>query len=487
MATQAAELRYAVRIRVVLKYLGQLSIILAGFTIVPLVMSFVFGDTNISVRYSIVIAGLVAAGGGLSRIPASAKVQANEGMVLVALMFLLTALVMSYPLMASGMGFADALFEAVSAVTTTGLSARANVADAPDTFFFARAWMQWYGGLGIVVFSLALLVHPGPEAHSLAAGEAEADDLVGGTRAYARMVIAVYGVMTAVGVAGCWIAGLGLVDAFEYTFSGVSTGGFAPTEAGLAQQGWPIQVWVTLLCFAGSVPLGYYYRIHMKKQRVALDLLQLKALVVFCTVATLALGATMWLNSDVTESQVLHHSPLLAISAQSTAGFSTVSCAELDASSKLVLMFSMLAGGGVGSTAGGVKLLRLLVALSVLRVVLVRTSLPKHAVSAPGLAGRRLDDKAIHAALLLIVLFLVVVALSWLPFVAWGYSPIDSLFEVVSATGTVGLSAGVTSSELPPLLKAILCIDMFMGRLEIMAWLVVFYSGTWFGQRMEEA
>ncbi|MCI5210602.1 MAG: TrkH family potassium uptake protein, partial [Candidatus Electrothrix sp. ATG2] len=78
------------------------------------------------------------------------------------------------------------------------------------------------------------------------------------------------------------------------------------------------------------------------------------------------------------------------------------------------------------------------------------------------------------------------VALSWLPFVVMGYSPLNSLFEVVSATGTAGLSAGLTSATLPLLLKGILCVDMLMGRLEIMAWLVLLYPGTWFGRKMEE-
>jgi trk system potassium uptake protein TrkH len=183
--------------------------------------------------------------------------------------------------------------------------------------------------------------------------------------------------------------------------------------------------------------------------------------------------------------QVLHHAPLLALSAQTTAGFSSMPCGQLDAGSKLVLIFSMLVGGGAGSTAGGFKLLRLLIAASVLRLIVQRTCLPKHAVIESRLAGRRLQDEEIQAALLLMVLFVAVVALSWLPFVAMGYSPLDSFFEVVSATGTAGLSVGLTSATLPPLLKGILCVDMLMGRLEIMAWLVMLYPKTWFGRRME--
>jgi trk system potassium uptake protein TrkH len=484
-AKQATELRYAVRFRVICKYFGQLCLVLAALTLAPLAMSVIFGDRIITLRYGIMISGLAALGTGLARLRAPSRVQANEGMVLVALMFFFTPLVMSYPMMASGLAFPDAFFEAVSGVTTTGLSTKATLVGAPETFLFARAWMQWYGGLGIVVLSLALVMQPGLVAKGLAVTEAEADDLVGGTRAHARRVLKVYGALTGLGIIGSWAVGVGFIDAVQYTFAAVSTGGFAPNDAGLASLGWLAQVWITLLCLAGAIPLTFYHRMVMEKRGGAVEFLQLRAVVVAALVVSLAMGAAMRLSGGLAWSQVFHHAPLLAFSAQTTAGFSSMSCAQLDAGSKLVLIFSMLVGGGAGSTAGGIKLLRLLIAVSVLRLILLRTCLPKHAVIEPRLTGRRLQAEEIHAALLLIVLFVAVVALSWLPFVAVGYSPLDSLFEVVSATGTVGLSVGLTSATLPALLKGILCVDMLLGRLEIIAWLVMLYPGTWVGRKME--
>jgi trk system potassium uptake protein TrkH len=84
-------------------------------------------------------------------------------------------------------------------------------------------------------------------------------------------------------------------------------------------------------------------------------------------------------------------------------------------------------------------------------------------------------------------MFLGVVTVSWFFFLLYGYDPLNALFEVVSATGTVGLSAGVTNAAMPDFLKGILCLDMLMGRLEILAWLVIFYPRTWIGKRMEES
>jgi trk system potassium uptake protein TrkH len=190
-AKQATELRYAVRYRVVCKYFGQLCLVLAALTLVPLAMSVIFGDRIITLRYGIMIGGFAALGAGLARLRAPSRVQANEGMVLVALMFFFTPLVMSYPMMASGLSFPDAFFEAVSGVTTTGLSTKATLVGVPETFLFARAWMQWYGGLGIMVFSLALVMQPGLVAKGLTVTDTETDDLVGGTRAHARRILKV--------------------------------------------------------------------------------------------------------------------------------------------------------------------------------------------------------------------------------------------------------------------------------------------------------
>jgi trk system potassium uptake protein TrkH len=143
----------------------------------------------------------------------------------------------------------------------------------------------------------------------------------------------------------------------------------------------------------------------------------------------------------------------------------------------------MMVGGGVGSTAGGFKILRLLVMMQLLRVLVLRASLARHAVAEPRLESHRLLETEVHDALVIILLFIGVIVLSWFPFLVMGYSPLDALFEVVSATGTVGLSVGIVSSDLPALLKGVLCLDMLLGRLEVMVWMVFFSRKTWVGRR----
>lgn len=143
----------------------------------------------------------------------------------------------------------------------------------------------------------------------------------------------------------------------------------------------------------------------------------------------------------------------------------------------------MLIGGDIGSTAGGIKIFRLLVILMLIRLIFARTCLPRHAVLEPRVAGHTVEPAEMNLTVGLVLLYLAVVAVSWFAFVISGFDGLDSLFEVVSAVGTVGLSAGLAASDLPSWLKLVLCVDMLVGRLEIIGIFVLVYPRTWFGRR----
>ncbi len=173
----------------------------------------------------------------------------------------------------------------------------------------------------------------------------------------------------------------------------------------------------------------------------------------------------------------------MVVSAQTTAGFSSLDTGSLDNVSKLLLIFAMGIGGGVGSTAGGIKLLRLLVLITLIRHLVHIICVPANTVIEQKLGKRTIEPGEARDALVIILLFVGVILLSWLPFVAYGYAPLDALFEVVSATATAGLSTGIATQELPTVLKSVLCVDMFLGRLECVAWLIFFYRRTWIGRK----
>ncbi|PLX99647.1 MAG: Trk-type K+ transporter membrane component [Desulfuromonas sp.] len=485
MARSGFELFYAVRLRNILHYLGQFLLIVAGLNLVNVLAALLFAEIRIGLNFLLVVAILGASGYLLMRIPHRGQLQFNEAMVIAALFFLLVPVISTLPLQASGVPFIDSLFETISAVTTTGLSTLGAIESRPHSFVFARAWMQWYGGLGIVILSLAMVLSPGLSSMRLATLETEHDDLAGGTRAYAKRILLVYLVLTAGGFIVWLVLGGRPLEGLYYVLAAVSTGGFAPNNNSFADLANLRLAWsVTLLCLAGAVPLALYYTAANKGWRSLFSDIEFRAVLAAGVLTTVLLGGFIWLQERSLEA-VLTHAPLMALSAQTTSGFSSMDPAALDPASKAVMIFAMSGGGGIGSTAGGFKLMRLLLLFFIMTRCVVRMGLPNRAVQTRKWGGKVIDDREILDALLIVFAFLGVVFVSWTAFLYYGYSPLDSLFEVVSATATVGLSSGVTAEMLPASLKLVLCADMLFGRLEFIAWMVLLYPRTWFGRQRE--
>lgn len=481
MKNALTSLYYSVRFKTLAKYLGTLALMLAALACVPLLVSLWFGEHALSGRYLAVISVLLIAGLPSLRLPHPNDVQFNESLTITALAFVIAPLIMTYPMMGAGLSFIDAWFEAVSAITTTGLSTTADLQQMPHTFLFARAWMQWYGGLGIVVVSVAILLkHPTALRRLI---NPSGDTMITTTRLYARRTLLVYSVLTLAGLA---LLMLLLDDAFIallLTLAAISTGGFAPLNNSLADLPWLTQLAVCTLGLAGAIPFIFYYRVWRGSWRAVWGDFEVRALL--GVTAAICLLLILALQADLGWSNAWRHGVVLGLSAQTTTGFTSLDIAQLSPLPLTLLIFAMLIGGGAGSTAGGIKILRLLILVRLIQLIIRRSALPPHAVSDARLGGRALEGHEIERALVLILLFIGVIATSWLIFIAHGYAPLPALFEVTSAAGTVGLSSGITSQALEPLLKVLLCLNMLLGRVEIIALLVVLYPRTWIGKRME--
>ncbi len=476
-------LSYAVDIRVVARYFGYLSLSLAAMAAVPAGVALGFGETMAAEHYAIVCAALLAGGVVLSRVPADDGIQINEGLVTVALTFIVGALAMSWPFMAAGLSFVDAFFEAVSGLTTTGLSTLASVEDKPVSFLFTRAWLQWYGGLAIIVVALAVIIGPSANAKRLSVDEGGGAEVVASARVRARGVLKVYVGLTIAGVVLLWIAGASPFDAIVHTFAAVSTGGFSSHDGGVAPLPTLAAAGISLLSLFGAISFSLHFRALRSGPRTLWEDGEVRALITLVVLTSLALSGCMLAAGGAPGPALAGDAAFLAISAQTTTGFATVPVGDLSAAAKLILIVSMAIGGDMGSTAGGIKIFRLLVVGRLLQLLLARTCVASHAVMTPRIAGRIIDDVELRIACGVVAAYACVVAVSWFVFVAFAYDPLDALFEVVSAVATAGLSAGLASPGLPAALKGLLCVDMLMGRLEIIAILVLVYPRTWFARK----
>ncbi|UCE31897.1 MAG: TrkH family potassium uptake protein [Burkholderiales bacterium] len=485
VADRLAVLTYAVRARPVLRYCGQLALVLATLTAVPLAVCALSGEWTVAGRYALVVAGLLAFGASTAAIRAPAHVQVNEALTVIVIAFAAAGLLGAWPLAAAGIRFSDALFESVSAVTTTGLSTLGDVEAQGRAFQFARAWMQWCGGLGIAVFSVALLMGHPSVARLLAEPALEGETFSSTARTHARRSLLVYALLTVFGIAILWTMTGDGFTALVHTLAAVSTGGFSSLDASVAGLGSRAAAAAAVALGAlGAVAMHLYWRSAHAGVRGWLKVLaadgELRALLALFLLLGLALGWLRWLQGA---EAPWYHGFVMGISAQSTTGFASMPVQGMDGASKLVMIFAMLVGGSAGSTAGGFKLLRLLIVLRLLQLTLGRTGMPPDAVAEPYLGGRRLEPEDAIRALVLVLAFVALPLLSWLPFLAIGYDPLDSLFEVVSACATAGLSTGIVRPELEASLKAVLCFDMLAGRVEIIALLVVLRPANWLGRR----
>ncbi len=476
-------LHFAVRPRVVAKYTGQILLAHAALALVPASVSLLGAPAAVGWLYLVVIALFALVGGAAARLSCTTAIQTNEALVVSALAFVLPGIAMALPLLGFGIAPIDALFDSISGITTTGLSTLADVENLPAAFHFGRAWLQWIGGLGTVVLVLALVLPSSLAAKRLGFDSHAESELVGSTRTRARGILVVYVLLTALGWVLCKLAGLEAATALELTLSAISTGGFAPRNASLADFTPLARTAVSVVCLLGAVSFFWFLRLSPRTLRHALRDRQVSTLVVLVALGAVPIGCALANHGLVTGREAVWQSLWMSISAQTTAGFATLAPADLPDFALVTVGLQMLIGGEVGSTAGGLKILRTLILGKLFVNRMLRASMPARSELSERLNGQTIRPAEIEGAATLALVLLAFAALFWLAFLAYGHEPLASLFDVVSALGTVGLSAGVTGPELEAPLKLVLCTGMLLGRLEVFALLILVFPVTWIGRK----
>lgn len=406
------------------------------------------------------------------------KLQLVDAIVITALVYLLYSLLGAIPFLPVK-PFLDAFFEAMSGFTTTGLT-MINESAISHTLHFYRAYTQWLGGMGIIVLSLAILLRPGKAAFKLYSTEFGEENILGSVEATAKAVIQVYLLLTAVGFVAFLLAGMSPFDSLIHILTTIPTGGFSNYPASIGYFNSPVislTVCVFMMLGAFSFPL-YYLSVSENSLRFVKDE-QVQGLVLITLI-----GSLIFIISFGATIQSIVPGIFQTVTSITTTGFSTVSSADLSDGEKLTTSVLMIIGGSTGSTAGGIKIFRLLILLAFVRVAFFRTLLPREAKIPLGFGGIDVTKGEAETITAFFVTYLGILLLSTLSII-WleGTGLTDSMFEVASAEGTVGLSVGLTSPSLNPLSKIILSLNMWIGRLEILPVLVVLYPKIWFPGR----
>jgi trk system potassium uptake protein TrkH len=478
-----ATLSFAVRPRVLARLTGRVALLLTGINAPLVLVSLIDQEWAGAGAHAAVLAVLVGLWVVLSRGKAAAVPQTNEAMVLSALAFGLGSAALALPWWAEGVPFIDALFEGVSAVTTTGLSTLDSVENKPWSFLFARAWGQWSGGLMIVLLALFLTLERGAVAGRWLSYQLTAEEVMLGSRAWMRTMAMVYSGITVVTIVAFLAVGLDPWNALLHGLTTVCGGGFAADDAsigGIGGRG--VQAVAMIGGVFGAVSFLIWPQLRKGRWREVLGAPELRAFATLCIAGSIVLFGTMTLLSGLPWRETLWDAFLMSLSCQTTTGFSTLDLGPLDPVSKVVMTVQMLLGGDTASAAGGIKMFRLIAMLRLAQGAIARTALAPHAVI-PTRAG---EADLIRGTATVVTLFALMLLLSWSTFLGAGIDPVDALYDCASALSICGASVGVASHGLAWPLKLVLTVVMLVGRLEIVAVLVLFYPRTWIGRRQDE-
>ena len=460
------------RYRAILGYTGLLSLIASLLILSPLVLLAIY-PREAGSAWGFLLPGLAIGLPGLvlwrrlTPRPAESLTM-PEGAVIVVLTWLLATLAGAIPFIFSGMSFTHALFESTSGWTTAGLSVL-DVSRASPLLLFYRSVTQLAGGAGLAILMLSTLT--GPLGPGLAVVEGRQEQLLPHVRRSARLVLTLYAGYNAVGILALRLAGMTWFDAVNHAFSALSTGGFSTRAQSIAYWQSPaVEIVVVVLMLLGMLNFLTAYTFLRTKFRATARNSEVRqsAILILIGTAVLFFGVTGSLYATIGER--LRVAIFNTVSALSTTGFATVDYGPWGGLGWLVLILSMLIGGGAGSTAGGIKQYRIHVLFKGLLWEFRRRLLPRRAVTEPDVwqGEHRLfiSDRQLRQVAMFVFLYGVVFVVGSGIIAAYGYPLQDSLFEFASALSTVGISVGITSADAPAGVLWVEMLAMFLGRLE---------------------
>jgi trk system potassium uptake protein len=473
--------------RVIGFYLGRVFLVVAAAGTLPLVWAAAAREWHPFGSFLLMIGIFLLFGTlGVRLAPREHKLDWSHGMVVVALTWLIVPMIGAVPLLLSG-HFGrplDAAFDAMSGITTTGLSLLADLDHLASSLNFWRHLLQFLGGQGIILAALSIFAGTG--GITLYFGEARDERILPSVTSTARFIWAVSVVHLVFGVAALGLVSW-LVLGFELHrsvfhglmifFAGFDTGGFSPqsTSVGYYHSG-TFEAITAVIMVAGAISFGVHYALWRGPRRAVLANLETKTIlstVGFTLVLTLlGLAATgVFTTIGGLTRQGLFH----VISAHTGTGFATVPSLELATWGGLAfggLAIAMALGGMGSSTAGGVKSLRIGLTIKAVINQIRQVLLPEHAVvgTAYYQSGRKhLTAPLIQSVMIVSLLYVALYLLGAGIGLAYGVPLQDALFESVSASANVGLSVGVTDPAMPAPLEAVYMLQMWAGRLEFVA------------------
>ncbi len=476
--------------RMILRILSYVLLIEAVAMLPPLILSLVFKEFAAAQAFLITIALCFGFCGVLMLFsPRRSALYAMEGYVITALSWIVMSVFGALPFVFSGFipNFFDALFETVSGFTTTGATILNDIEALPKSLLYWRSFTHWLGGMGVLVFLLAIVSLSGGKGNLFYLMRAESPGYDVGKmtpqlKKTAKMLYIIYIILTLVQIVILICGGMPVFDSFCIAFGTAGTGGFGVTNNGLAAYNPFCQSVCTVFMLLFGVNFSLYYLLIVRQFKEVLKNEELWAyLGIFFLAAFLISFNTLPAMQNFGEA--FHHAAFQAASIMTTTGFNTVDFNVWPVFSKTILVILMFIGASAGSTGGGIKVSRLVIAFKSLRREMHKIIHPR-SVRLIRLNGKSLDERVVSGVSIFLLAYLMLLCVSLLLISLDNFSFETNFTSVVSCLSNIGPgldAVGPTSnySAYSNFSKVILTADMLLGRLEIFPLLILFLPHVW--------
>ena len=473
---------------VVFRLLGYILLCEGGLMGLPALVSILYGEWEVLRVFLFTIALCCLIGGALTRIrPRSRIFYMREGCVTAALTWVLISVMGAVPFVLSGAipDPIEALFETVSGFTTTGASVLADVESLPMGILFWRSFTHWIGGMGILVFLLAVMPLTGGSHVNLMKAESpgpQVEKMVPSVQATAKILYTIYLGMTILQILFMLAGGCPLMDTLLITFGTAGTGGFGVRNDSLASYSTYIQVVVTVFMILFGVNFSAYFYLTRRKFKKAIAIEEVRW---YLIVIAAAIAMVSWNIRDLFPDfrTAVQQAAFQVGSIITTTGFSSCDYDLWPPFAKTVLVTLMFIGACAGSTGGGMKISRLVTLAKSIRKEIQQTLHP-NAVTPVRVDGKPINHETLRSINVFMAAYIIIFTVSVLLVSLDGYS-MTTNFTAVAATfnnigpGLEGVGPTANFGFYSSFSKLVLTFDMLAGRLELFPMLLLFAPETW--------
>lgn len=480
-----------IRLGIISKYIGMVLLLDSAFMLAAAVIAWGNGmDSGFGPLFLSFV--LTAALGAFPMVfvGKTREISSKEAYVIVAGAWLLSCVVGMFPYLMWGGTFdlVDAWFETVSGFTTTGATILTDVEVLPKSMLFWRSATHWIGGMGVVMFALTILPSLGKTKMTLSSVELSPlarDNFKYRTQKIVLILLYVYIGMTLLETVLLRVAGMGWFDAVNHSFSTIATGGFSTRNLSIgAYDSVFIEAVITFFTFASGLHFGLIFATLIGSRRNIFRSEVARYYVISILVGAAIMSVSLW-QSDIYESlgASVRHGLFQAVTIITTTGFATADTTVWTSLAMMVLFLFTIQGAMAGSTSGGLKSDRILLAFKVIRTRIRQQQHP-NAVMRIKLHGVAQEESTISFAMLYIVIYIMVVLLGTIVHTAAGADFVTGLTSAASCMSNVGPGFGDVGSlsnfaSLPDVSKFMSSLLMLLGRLEIFGLIQLFLIKWW--------